>query len=367
MSQKDLVEESGQTVRGPAPVSAVPIPNHVVYNDGRGLVHSLDYVVLLHLLFATAAGRSLTPPQLWEELKAQGIRSAKNANELVGKNAVYESFARLIAAGYVRRFEQANEQFPGRKGRIAYEVYDNPAWNPDWKPQATLPGTPEALPKGAGQNASRNAGTANDTSGVPGSVKRRVPAGQNASAVPERVEASPPHPPEGGGTTSPSPQKTGRATKADRWAAACALDAEDYQPTAEEVAAADAFLQDLPGKWQMGVDEARSLAPLLASRVHTQGHELDTYLELALIQDDPKDPARVPARVMPVRIRGLKRKRTEERPLPPQQAAGNLAPWCGECNGGEEPREVFQRFRELPDGSDVPCQACHPKHARANA
>lgn len=176
----------------------------------------------------------------------------------------------------------------------------------------------------------------------------------------------PPHPPEGGGTTSPSPQKTGRASKAEKWATACALDAEDYQPTTEEITAADAFLQDLPGKWQMGVDEARALAPLLASRVHTQGHELDTYLELVLIQDDPNDPARVPARVMPVRIRGLKRKRTEGRPLPPQ-AAGSLAPWCGECNGGEEPREVFQRFREMPDGTDVPCQACHPKHARPNS
>ena len=215
VNQLNHIDESGQTTRGQAPVSAVSVLNYTVY--GGSLIHSLDYVVLLHLMFATAAGRSLTPPELWAELKKQGIRSSKNSNELVGKNAVYESFARLITVGFVRRVELVNEKHPGRKGRIAYEVFDNPAWNPDWKgyapsdadqlgdqaekkPQVRmLPGTPEVVNgeagETAGQNASRNAGSGVQGTGVPGRGTRVVPAGQNASAVPGSIKASPPHPP----------------------------------------------------------------------------------------------------------------------------------------------------------------------------
>lgn len=133
-------------------------------------------------------------------------------------------------------------------------------------------------------------------------------------------------------------------------------------PTADEIKAADDFLQGLPGKWQMSIDDARALAPLLASRVHALGIELDVMLEIELMADDPKDPVRVASRVMPTRIRNLKRRNDGRRM---EKGSGGLAEWCGECNRGEFPRLTFQRVVELPDGTDIPCLKCHPKHARA--
>ncbi|MEV7412460.1 hypothetical protein AB0O04_32010 [Streptomyces althioticus] len=126
---------------------------------GTDLVHTLDYVVLLQVMFNLASGVESTPLSVWEQLKERGIRSAKNARELVGKNAVYESFGRLLEAGYVRRTQLPHPTKPGRKGPVVYDVYDNPAWNPDWSPTSpeaeghsevnpqvgTLPGTPEAV------------------------------------------------------------------------------------------------------------------------------------------------------------------------------------------------------------------------------
>jgi hypothetical protein len=209
------VDGSARLRQAQAPASGVSVPRHM--GVGSDLVHTLDYVVLLQVMFNLASGVDSTPLIVWDQLKKRGIRSAKNADELVGKNAVYESFARLLAAGYLRRTQLPHPKLPGRKGPVVYEVYDNPAWNPDWnlgtpstddhgqlKPQVgTLPGTPDPstgeADKSAGQDASRNAGRVNDGFGVPGSVKRRVPAGQNASRVPGSRSASPPIPPGGGG------------------------------------------------------------------------------------------------------------------------------------------------------------------------
>ncbi|MGW6262985.1 hypothetical protein [Streptomyces sp. NPDC055085] len=111
----------------------------------------------------------------------------------------------------------------------------------------------------------------------------------------------------------------------------------------------------------MNVDDARALAPLLASRVHALGLGLDLMLRLELVQDDPDSPVRMPARVMPTRIRDLKRRRTVDA----SATTAGLAEWCTKCNRGEFPMMVFQRTVELPDGTDVPCRDCHPKHARA--
>ncbi|MDJ0346358.1 hypothetical protein QMK19_36385 [Streptomyces sp. H10-C2] len=386
MSDQHSIDESGILRRGKAPVSGVSVPGRI--GVGTDLVQTLDYVVMLQLLFDIAEGATPTPLKVWEELKLRGIRSSKNVNELVGKNAVYESFSRLMTAGYVRRIEIPNQR-PGRRPTIGYEVYDNPSWNPDWqagqvgsdplepsvrqigsveKPQVSpLPGTPEVVfgevGETAGQPTSRNAGSGVRGSGVPGSGKRRVPAGQSTSGVPGSGRPSPPHPPEGGGTPPPKPPTTGRAGK---WAAACALEPGDYIPTTAEVRAADAFLQDLPGKWQCGPQKARELAPLLASRVQTQRYELDDLLALVLTQDNPNRPANAPVSTLPYRIRDLKRFRADEPTLPgPASGGPGVVPWCGVCNRGEKPTSAAQRFREIPGGkADEPCPECHPKRAR---
>lgn len=194
------VDESGRLTAAKAPVSGVSVPRHM--GVGSDLVHTLDYVVLLQVMFNLASSMESTPLSVWKQLQERGIRSAKNARELVGRNAVYESFARLLDAGYVRRTQLPHPTKPGRKGPVVYEVYDNPAWNPDWSPASpetegngeakpqvmTLPGTPEAsfgeADKTAGQNASRR------SERFPGSGKRN---------------RLPPTPPGGGGFLLPYP------------------------------------------------------------------------------------------------------------------------------------------------------------------
>ncbi|MEV4790109.1 hypothetical protein AB0K53_32540 [Streptomyces tuirus] len=273
------VDESGRLTAAQAPVSGVSVPRHM--GVGSDLVHSLDYVVLLQVMFNLASRVESTPLSVWAQLQDRGIRSAKNARELVGKNAVYESFARLLEAGYVRRTQLPHPTKPGRKGPVVYEVYDNPAWNPDWsptsaetadheevKPQvATLPGTPEPVfreaSKPAGQNASRNAGSGDDSSGVPGSGNRRVPAGQNASRVPGSGMASPPHPPEEEDSSSPTPpsRPTGSLPSQRE---------EGPEFSSEEITAAQDFLQQMQ-RWQAGAATARSCAPKLLRTMREQG------------------------------------------------------------------------------------------------
>ncbi|WP_345653515.1 hypothetical protein [Streptomyces tremellae] len=244
-------------------------------------MHSLDYVVMLQVMFNVASGEDSTPLEVWGQLKQRGIRSSKNARELVGRNAVYESFARLLEAGYVRRRQLPHPTLPGRKGPVVYEVFDNPAWNPDWsptpsetedngevKPQVvTLPGTPDPssreAEKSAGQNASRNAGRVNNGSGVPGSVKRRVPAGQNASPVPGSGKASPPHPPEGEDSSSPYP-----LTRPSGSLPSQREEGREFPP--EELEAARDFLQGME-RWQAGLSTARKCAPRLLRAMRTQG------------------------------------------------------------------------------------------------
>ncbi|MFF0630254.1 hypothetical protein [Streptomyces sp. NPDC004296] len=46
-----------------------------------------------------------------------------------------------------------------------------------------------------------------------------------------------------------------------------------------------------------------------ASYAHSPDHELDDYLELLLTQEDPKDKVIVTSRVLPHRIKRLKRHR----------------------------------------------------------
>lgn len=279
-----MVDESAQITRGKAPASGVSVPAHL--GVGSDLVHSLDYVVMLQVMFNLASGVKSTPMAVWEQLQARGIRSAKNARELVGKNAVYESFARLVDAGYLRRQQLAHPTLPGRKGPVVYETYDNPAWNPDWqarqagtdplqapesaeeKPQvATLPGTPDPsfgeAEKTAGHNASRNAGCVNDGSGVPGSVSRGVPAGRDASLVPGNGMASPPHPPEEEDSSSPYPLTDGARPHPSQ----TGEEGPEFPP--EAIRGAELFLQQMK-RWQAGAATARKCAPRLLRVMRTQ-------------------------------------------------------------------------------------------------
>ncbi|WP_331719516.1 hypothetical protein OG693_39815 (plasmid) [Streptomyces sp. NBC_01259] len=321
------LDEHGDITRAKAPVSGVSVPAHM--GIGSDLVDGIDYVVLLQVLFDVSSATEVTPVKVWERLKARGIRSTKNREELVGKNSVYESFNRIIDAGYLLRVELPNEKRPGRKGRIAYKLYDNPAWNPAWqarqvgsdplitpneaptKPQVrTLPGTRELVnrevdnaDKAAGQNTSRNQGTGVTGSLVPGSGGRRIPAGQNASPVPERIKASPPHPPEEVTTSSPTPHAhtDGRTSLPSQTEGG-----REFSP--KEIHAAESFLQRMASPWNAGKATATKCAPKLLHVMAEQGWPSIFDVDRRVLERDiTKNPGGITrhAQVLPGRIADL--------------------------------------------------------------
>ncbi|MEV5900054.1 hypothetical protein [Streptomyces sp. NPDC052127] len=277
------IDESGQIRGAKAPVSGVSVPRHM--GVGSDLVHSLDYVVLLQVMFNLASRVNSTPLGVWDQLKERGIRSSKNARELVGKNAVYESFGRLLEAGYVRRQQLPHPTLPGRKGPVVYDVFDNPAWNPDWTPAsesedqapanpqvATLPGTPDPssreADKTAGRNASQNAGSVNNGSGVPGSVNQRIPAGQDASSVPGSGMPSPPHPPGEEDSSSPNPLIDPTGGVPSQREQQPLVPASEF--SAPELREAAEFLGSMQ-RWQAGAATAKRCAPRLVRAMRAQG------------------------------------------------------------------------------------------------
>ncbi|MEV6727003.1 hypothetical protein AB0M94_39545 [Streptomyces xanthochromogenes] len=319
MSERESIDGDSGLVGAKAPVSGVSVPRHL--GVGSDLVHSLDYVVMLQVMFNIASQVKCTPMDVWHQLQARGIRSAKNADELVGKNAVYESFARLLEAGYLRRTRLPHPTKQGRLGPMSYEVFDNPAWNPDHfpapaleghgevKPQVgTRPGTPDVesreKDKTAGGNTSRNAGRGNSSSGVPGRGKRHVSAGGNTSPVPGRGMAPPPHPP-GEVTTSPpsSPTDLSGALPSQRGE-------EEAEFSPKDVHAAESFLQKLRPPHHMGAVSARKYAPMLLRSMAGQGwpsvHDVDQELLTRELTRDP-DGFKRPSSLVPTRIRDLAR------------------------------------------------------------
>ena len=218
MSTPEEIErhEHAPITRAEAPVSGISLPAHL--GIGADLVDPLDYVVLIQVMFDVSSGRKITPVLVWQRLQERGIRSTKHRSELVGKNAVYDSFGRIITAGYMQRYNLPNEKHPGRKGPVAYRVYDNPAWNPEWQarqvgsdplrdnaanPQVgMLPQYRDDLKPEESRDGKAADGNASPVPGSPvpgswnqGSGGARIPAGRNASPVP----GSPPPPPGGGG------------------------------------------------------------------------------------------------------------------------------------------------------------------------
>ncbi|WP_139238476.1 hypothetical protein [Streptomyces aidingensis] len=305
---KHVLEDTAAIVRGVEPAPATTVLRHMVF--GSGLTHALDYVVLLHMLFALEEDRPVTVRDLWLGLQAEGVRSAKNTKELVGRDAVYQSVNRLIKAGFVRRVEEGGK--PGQFGSVRYEVYRQPAYNPDhmpapepWSPEddpasplvspqvGPLPGTPEAEEAGksqndktAGRTASRNAGYGNAGYGVPGSGKPRIPAGRTAYGVPGSGNPSPPTPPqvevETSSTSSSSHTPAARTPQGPQGQRGLPV------PDADRIAAAEEFLATLPGGWACGLKTAQNLAPKLAAHTLAQGWDLTPELAAHLTGNLPE-------------------------------------------------------------------------------
>ncbi|MDH6545884.1 hypothetical protein [Streptomyces sp. SPB4] len=308
------LDPNATIVRGTGPRS-VTLYREMAF--GGQLVHSLDYVVLTHVLFAIAANEEITVPGVWKRLQALGIRSAKNAKELVGKNSVYESFNRIIEAGFIRRGRLPHPAGGGRKGKVVYQVFEFVADNPDHQGASIspLPGTGEVVSKNhvsAGQTTSLNPGSGVPGSGVPGSGSRRVPAGQTASPVPGSGGALPPTPPRGMESPLTPGATTGTSASADAVTGGRGRErsARQAKPPVDPAAfeAAVEFLLDLPGNWACGLGLAKKTAPLLVEACARTGWELGPALAAELTKHP--DGLKQPWRAIPKRIEEDLKRRT---------------------------------------------------------
>lgn len=216
MSERHDFDLAATIVRGQAPARAVTIQRAVAFS-GR-LTHQLDYVVFLHVLFAINSGLQVTVPGIVRSVREAGVRSAKSGTELVGRDAVYESFARLIEARFIRRTTIPNPKGKGYRGLTSYEVYEHFEDNPDYSPEDASEESDTKLPVfaetavSAGQATSGVRGN-KGSSGVRGSgVRGRggsfVSAGQPTSANTGSGTGSP-TPPGGGKYLLPYPLGTG--------------------------------------------------------------------------------------------------------------------------------------------------------------
>ncbi|MFD6826063.1 hypothetical protein ACFWC5_37835, partial [Streptomyces sp. NPDC060085] len=130
----DQIDESG-TITHQGPVSGVQIHAHMEFGP-YALTVPLDTKVVIQLMFMFAEQARqkpdrepvrITPMTVLERLRGLGVVSG-NGSRLVGRDAVYDSFTRLQAKGYLRRIElRKNNKAAG----VAYEFYDFPAWNPE--------------------------------------------------------------------------------------------------------------------------------------------------------------------------------------------------------------------------------------------
>ncbi|MFI8365253.1 hypothetical protein ACIGD1_34515 [Streptomyces sp. NPDC085612] len=364
----DATQESGldltaALVRGTGPRSVA------VYREmafGGQLVHSLDYVVLTHVLFAIAANEKITVPGIWKRLQALGIRSAKDHDKLVGKNAVYDSFNRIIAAGFIRRGRLPHPDGAGLKGPVVYQVFEFVADNPDFQgaAPAPLPGTREVDSQdhvSAGQTTSRNLGSGVSGTGFPGSGRRRIPAGQTASPVPGSGEALPPTPPRGMDipptpTATAAPSVAADAVTGGRGRGRFARQANPLVDPAALEAAID-FLMNLPGDFAHGIGLAKANAPLLVEACARTGWELGPELAAELTKNPAglKNPNRaVKTRIeKDLKLRSAKpqvQQRAEDERCPhhparsltecPCQRVGNPNPMAGESATGAAPADA---------------------------
>ncbi|MEU5069133.1 hypothetical protein AB0G95_34400 [Streptomyces virginiae] len=299
-------------VRGAAPVLAVTVHRHMVFGPGA-LKNPVDFTVMVHLLFAVAEGAQVTATALLAVLREQGVQSPGDAVRLIGRDAVYAAIARLVGLGFIRRVELPNEKFPGRRGRIVYEVYEQPLYNPDMAtvPQfALVPGQPEAGGICAGQNTSGSAGSWPPASGSAGSIQNGHPAGQKASGSAASWNPVPPTPPRG--VVTPLPPTPSETVPAN---VAAAVTGKGGQPSGpktnpERITAAVELLSLLDGPLTLNTKERQKLAPYLVEQADLEGWPLTTALLVELGKDLPS-VIKAPAGFLRKRLDGLKPNRAK--------------------------------------------------------
>lgn len=260
-----------------------PVPNVSVHAHMRSGPHAvtsdpLDLVVVVELMFLfgeQARRRSadeplvITPQNVLERLREMGVRSG-NGSRLVGRDAVYGSFARLREKGYIRRIVESDEKSGQRTG-VAYEFYDWPAWNPDAPPVGeSSQVTPTSGIAGSGDAGSMPGKRTKNGSAQVTPTSGIAESGDAGNCASVQVGATsgnagpPPHPPEEEDSSSPYPLTDGARSHPSQ----AEEGADDFSK--EETAAAERFLQQMK-RWQAGALTARKCAPRLLRSMRAQG------------------------------------------------------------------------------------------------
>ncbi|WP_035838653.1 hypothetical protein [Kitasatospora azatica] len=375
MSPSDA--DMARVVPGSEPVTEVTVHAHMVY--GSGLPDPLDIVVLLHLMFMVAGGQSPTITTLLAALRAQGIRNSNGkGGGLIGRDAVQASFRRLVAAGFLRRVQQAHGA-RGQFGAAAYELYRRPVFNPDWTPSDPLRPigdspessqvtpftvTPAAVPASnrvsAGRTVDAHTVHGDTAHGHTGHSGGRVSAGRTVDAHTVHGAVHPPHPPEEVTTSSPNPLTTRHAPPPQ----------DDQRFSEEDLVQAERFLQLLPPPWSAGRQLAKRLRQPLLEAATEQGWLLDRQL----VQQLTRNPYKINnyARVLEKdRIANLplyevvhgSRPSRIGRQQSPAQPADRIDGHCGalEC-------DPVTRTREHRNADGLltlsPCPECRPQRYR---
>ncbi|MET9466604.1 hypothetical protein ABZY44_17705 [Streptomyces sp. NPDC006544] len=316
-----------------------------------------DYGVLIRLLLRDPNQPS-SMEALSKEFQATGWK--------MGDSRLRGVMGRLKKAGHVRH-DQVGYDPKSKRPRWAFMVYRNPANNPDHartiggaspqvRPTSGFPTdasvrsiTPPWLSNGcAGQSdtAESNGSNGHPLDSAPSDSNGC--AGQSDTADSNGWVGHPPHPPEGVVTPSPYPlvsQVPQQAPAAQE--AEAGVDSVDGKSSAEVIADAYEFLQDLPRPWSAGRPTARKLAPLLAEAIEAQGWTLDEEL-IELLTDESGPSIRSYPSVLSTRIKDLPRYRTKKRVrgVPGQRhegPAGLPATDCKTCYGSGWTDNVGER------------------------
>ena len=332
--------------RGAEPGPSLVLQPHMVF--GSGLTDPLDYLVLIHTLYLAVLGKPFTPAAVLASLRAEGVRSG-NGSGLVGRDAVYASFKRLVEAGFLRRVQEGE---PGKFGRVSYELYQYPEYNPAWSPVSVKPQvSPDtAMPeagnrtngKAAGQPGYGNAGSAVPGYGNAGSGMNDKAAGQPGYGNAGSGSGIPPVPPKGEVTPPPYPPHASAATSN---AVTQGGEGErSAQHTPEQLQAAANFLRDLPEHLAINSKMRRKLAPLLLDQIREEAWELGPQLLAELSKDQGSGPVKNAASTVKYRIDHL-------RPCPASARPGTA---------GRPPAGAARcEFHPARLKSECPCQTAY--------
>jgi hypothetical protein len=321
----------------------VVFPRYLI--DGPGLQPE-DIGVLAHLLLRDPGAPS-SVAALATECQQRGWKVSEYAMRGIVK--------RLKAAGHIHQ-DRVYNQTTGRLDWV-FSVYRNPANNQMYVDSVRFVGSQQigrsdssALNESAGQADSLAINETEASRWLPTNGNADVSAGHGRFVGSQRIGANPPHPPEEVETSSPYPLKQPAAPTEE----------EDF--TADQLSAAEHFLQLLPAPWTVGRKTAQRLAPKLLEAITAQGWNLDDDLraQLASNPDGIKRHASVLEKEriadLPLRSAVL---RLATQPRHQESAPANWPAWCEDldCDREDRRRRIFDDQGFVRTG---PCPDCHP-------